>query len=94
MRKADYLPQPVRGDSSGLTFFDGEDHDELDRKRRFQEEQRAYLLMQMEQNKQKKELEHKQNMLYDKQRLAVMDQTNENNRTFQEQNLFMSRATQ
>ena len=51
MRKADYLPQPVRNDASGCTFFDGEDHDELDRKRRFQEEQRAYLLMQMEQNK-------------------------------------------
>ena len=38
MRKADYLPQPVRTDVSGCTFFDGEDHDELDRKRRFQEE--------------------------------------------------------
>ena len=38
MRKADYLPQPVRPDASGCTFFDGEDHDELDRKRRFQEE--------------------------------------------------------
>ena len=33
-------------------------------------------------------------MLYDKQRLAVMEQTNENERTFQEQNLFMARATQ
>ena len=48
MRKSDYLPQPVRSEFSGCTYFNGEDHDEENRKKRHQEEQREYLLMQME----------------------------------------------
>ena len=48
MRKADYNPQPVKEAVSGCVFFHGEDHAELDRKRAQQEEQRAYLKMQME----------------------------------------------
>ena len=32
-------------------------------------------------------------MLYDKQRIAVMEQTNANEREFQERNYFMARAT-
>ena len=32
-------------------------------------------------------------MLYDKQRLAVMQQTNQNEKEFDERNMFMARAT-
>lgn len=38
--------------------------------------------MQMEENKAKKALEKKQDMLYDAQRLAVTDQVNKNNIEF------------
>lgn len=42
--------------------------------------------MQMEENKAKKALEKKQDMLYDAQRLAVTDQVNKNNIEFQLRN--------
>ena len=44
------------------------------------------LLMQMEENKAKKELEKKQNQLYDAQRVATMEQVNKNNIEFQLRN--------
>ena len=34
MRKADYLPQPVKSKVSGCVFFAGEDDDDEPRKRR------------------------------------------------------------
>ena len=52
MRKADYhRPDRVDAKTSGCTFFRGEDDDFDPRQKRHQEEQRAYLLMQMEENK-------------------------------------------
>ena len=66
MRKADqhqglptfavcqYSAAHVRPDASGCTNFQGEDHDEEDRKKRMATEQKAYLLKQMEEKKQKK----------------------------------------
>ncbi len=51
-----------RKDLSGCTFFDGEDHSEEERKRQMQKEQREWLLQQMEEKKQAKELEKKQNL--------------------------------
>ena len=78
MRKADYFPPTVEKNVSGCVAFTGEDHEEEDRKRAQAAEQRLYLLQQMEENRAKKELEKKQNMLYDKQRIAINDQVNRN----------------
>ena len=47
----------------------------------------------MEEKKQKKEMEKKMDMLYDKQRLAIADQVNRNNVTFQLQNLAVAQKT-
>ena len=33
MRKADYFPDQVKGQSSGCVWFRGEDHEEEDRKK-------------------------------------------------------------
>ena len=71
MRKADYYPPHLRPQISGCVTFQGEDHEEENRKKRQAEEQKNYLLMQMEEKKQKKALEHKVNMLYDKQRIEM-----------------------
>ena len=60
MRKLDYH-RPERNDAktSGCTWFRGEDDPYDERQKAHQMEQKNYLLMQMEQNKQKKELEKK-----------------------------------
>ena len=50
--------------------------------------------MQMEENKQKKELEKKQNKLYDNQRLAINEQVNRNEDEFTKRNLAVSLQTQ
>jgi len=52
-----YSHPPNREGISGLTFFDGEDESELDRKRRHQQEQRQHLLEQMEEKKRRQEVE-------------------------------------
>ena len=61
MRKADYFPASVTTNVSGCVAFRGEDHEEEDRKRQQNAEQKAYLLQQMEENRSKKELEKRQN---------------------------------
>ena len=91
MRKADYFPPSVTTNVSGCVGFRGEDHEEEDRKRQQAAEQRAYLLQQMEENKAKKELEKKQNLMYDKQRVAINEQVNRNQHTFVKENYEMSR---
>ena len=91
MRKADYhRPDIVEPKTSGCTFFRGEDHGYEARQKAHQKEQQLALLMQMEENKAKKELEKKQNMLYDAQRLAVADAVNKNNEDFQLRNRAVS----
>ena len=50
--------------------------------------------MQMEENKQKKELERKQNLLYDNQRLAVNEQVNRNEEEYQKRCLAVAMQTQ
>ena len=50
--------------------------------------------MQMEENKAKKELEKKQNMLYDAQRVAVAEQVNKNNMEFQLRNRAVAQQMQ
>ena len=87
MRKADYFEPAVKPQVSGCVFFRGEDLEEEQRKKQHQAEQKAYLLRQMEENKQKKELEAKQNSMYDMQRLAVADQVGINHREFTQRNL-------
>ena len=57
MRKADYFEPAVKPQVSGCVFFRGEDHEEEERKKAHQLEQKNYLLRQMEENKQKKALE-------------------------------------
>ena len=60
MRKLDYHRPEIFGTkTSGCTFFRGEDDDYEVRQKRHQEEQKMALLMQMEENKAKKELEKK-----------------------------------
>lgn len=48
----------------------------------------------MEENKAKKELEKKQNMLYDAQRVAVAEQVNKNNIEFQLRNRAVAQQMQ
>ena len=48
----------------------------------------------MEENKQKKELERKQNMLYDNQRLAVNEQVNRNEDEYRKRCLAVAMQTQ
>ena len=50
--------------------------------------------MQIEENKAKKDLEKKQNMLYDSQRIAVADQVNKNNMEFQLRNRAVAQQMQ
>ena len=50
-------------------------------------EQKAYLLKQMEEKKQKKAMIRAQDMFYDKQRVAVMAQTNKNHQEFNMRNI-------
>ena len=57
MRKADYFEPAVKPQVSGCVFFRGEDLEEEERKKAHQLEQKNYLLRQMEENKQKKDLE-------------------------------------
>ena len=71
MRKAEYFACTTPQQPSGAQYFTGEDKDEENRKRAHQKEQREYLFRQMEENKQKKALEKKQDALYDQQRLAI-----------------------
>ena len=78
MRKADYFAPTVKADVSGCTFFRGEDHEEEDRKRAHQQEQREYLMRQMEENKHKKNFNHKTDMMYDTQRMVMTRQVDFN----------------
>tara|TARA_B110001450_G_C17384504_1_gene385081 strand:- start:295 stop:516 length:222 start_codon:yes stop_codon:yes gene_type:complete len=71
MRKADYFPDQVKSQSSGCVWFRGEDDEEESRKKQQAAAQKSYLLKQMEENQAKKELEKKQNKLYDDQRIAI-----------------------
>ena len=87
MRKADYFPPTVEKNISGCTFFRGEDDDELARKHRHAHEQKMNLLRQMEENKQRKEMEKRNDYLYDMQRLAVTDAVNKNHYEFKMRNL-------
>ena len=87
MRKAEYHGDALTTNVSGCVTFKGEDHPEEDRKRAHQAQQREYLLRQMEEKKQKKEMEKKMDMLYDKQRIAVMEEVNRNQHQFAMQNL-------
>ena len=57
-----YTHPTERPDISGCTFFDGEDQTEEARKRQQQQDQKAWLLVQMEEKKHKVELEKKQNL--------------------------------
>ena len=90
MRKAEYHGDALRKDISGCVTFAGEDHPEDARRKAHVAEQREYLLKQIEEKKQKKEMEKKMDMLYDKQRLAVMDEVNRNQHQFAMQNLAVS----
>ena len=47
----------------------------------------------MEENKAKKELEARQNKLYDDQRIAINEQVNRNHRKFVEENFAVARDT-
>ena len=91
MRKADYFPASVTTNVSGCVGFRGEDHEEEDRKRSQAAEQRAYLLQQMEENQAKKDLEKRQNMMYDKQRVAINEEVNRNQHGFERNNYEMTR---
>ena len=71
MRKADYHGHPLEKNVSGCCVFTGEDRAEEDRVRKQRDEQRAYLMKQMEEKKQKKDMEKKQDFLYDQQRMAI-----------------------
>ena len=71
MRKADYFKEAVIPQSSGCLVFRGEDDEEERRKKAHQMEQREYLQRQIEEKRQKKEIEKKQDWLYDQQRLAI-----------------------
>ena len=78
MRKADqhqglptfavcqYQPAHLRPDASGCTNFQGEDHGELDRKKSMYAEQKAYLLKQMDEKKQKKAMLREQDLNFDR----------------------------
>ena len=50
-----------RPNISGCTFFDGEDHQEEERRRKLQQENKEFLIKQMEEKKQKQDLEKRQN---------------------------------
>ena len=64
MRKADYhRPDIVEAKTSGCTFFRGEDHSYEERQKAHMQEQKLALLMQMEENKAKKALTKKQDLL-------------------------------
>ena len=77
MRKADqhqglptfsicqYQTAHVRKDLSGCTSFQGEDHTEEDRKKAQAAEQKAFLLKQIEEKKQKKAMIRAQDLQYD-----------------------------
>ena len=93
MRKADYFPPTVAPKVSGCVAFRGEDHEEEARKKAQQAEQREYLLKQMEQNKMKKDLQKKQDLAYDNQRLAVNEQVNRNYEEFTRRNYEVAKQT-
>ena len=87
MRKADYYPPHVRKDCSGCTTFQGEDHENENRKKAHQAEQKAWLIQQMEEKKQFIAMKKQQDMLYDKQRLAVNEAVNRNQHEFNMRNI-------
>ena len=78
MRKADYFQPEVKPQVSGCVEFRGEDRGEWDRIKDNQKSTRAALFMQMEENKQKAYLNKKQDWLFDQQRLAVANATEQN----------------
>ena len=94
MRKADYFTPTVMKNSSGAQAFTGEDHEEEERLKRQRAEQREYLMKQMEEKKQKKAIEKRQDFLYDQQRLAITIQVDKNQQEFEQRNIIMSLSMQ
>ncbi|CDW76902.1 UNKNOWN [Stylonychia lemnae] len=81
-----------RPDLSGCTYFDGEDNGEEQRRRKLQQENREFLMKQMEEKKWKQDFEKKQDQMFDQQRLHFAKLQNQAAESYMQNQRDMTKA--